>query len=527
LAGQKGREPGGATDDGSADGQAGGQAGTRGPDVGVPAARAPGPARPPGSAEPPATTQPPGSTQPSGSAVPAARTPATTEPGSTEDEQAEIERLRAEVSELRAQQAAGGGATAAGQPAAAARRGGRWRSPVAAVAIILACILAPISVLSIWAANQVSNTDRYVATMAPLISEPPIQQALSAKITQRVTAQADISALTAQASSQLAAAHLPRLATLVHNFQGPITSGINSFIGTSVSRIVASPAIATLWVAANRTAHQGVVRVLSGQGGGAVSVVNNEVVLNIGPMITQVQDQLTARGLTFASKIPTVNATFPLFEAPNLAKAQAGYRLLLTLKWLLPLLMLLLFAVGIYVARVRRHALIGAALGFAGSMLVLAIGLAIARHIYLDSVPSNVLPSDAAAAAYDTLVRFIREALRALLVLGLIVAAAAYLAGPGALAVRTRRAVASGIGWLSARGERAGLRTGPVGLWTAAHKTALRIGAVVLAVLIFVFWGQPSVGLVITIVILLLVALGLIELIGGRGKPVTQPAAGP
>jgi hypothetical protein len=33
---------------------------------------------------------------------------------------------------------------------------------------------------------------------------------------------------------------------------------------------------------------------------------------------------------------------------------------------------------------------------------------------------------------------------------------------------------------------------------------------------IFVFWGQPTLAVAIWIVVLLLVALGLIELIGGR-----------
>ena len=42
-----------------------------------------------------------------------------------------------------------------------------------------------------------------------------------------------------------------------------------------------------------------------------------------------------------------------------------------------------------------------------------------------------------------------------------------------------------------------------------------------LAALLFVFWGQPTVALVVTIVVLLLVVLGLIELIGSR--PPAQP----
>jgi hypothetical protein len=398
---------------------------------------------------------------------------------------------------------------------------------LAVVLITLGCVLAPISVLGVWGANQVGNTDRFVANMSPLISEPPIQQALSAKITAQITSRVDVKALTAQTSAQLASAHLPRLAALVQQFQGPIANGINSFISTVVARAVASPAMAVLWVNGLRVAHQGVVRVLSGQGNGALDVVNGQVVLNIGPLITQVKDTLIARGLSAAAHIPTVNATFPLFEAPNLEKAQSGYRLLQTLKWVLPILSLVLLAVGIWLARSRRRGLLGAALGFAASMLVLAAALAIARGIYLNSVPQSVLPSNAAAALYDTLVRFIKEALRALLVLGLVVAAAAFLAGPTTLAVRTRRGVASGIGWLSARGERAGVRTGPVGVWFAAHKMALRVGAVVIAALIFVFWGQISVALVIWLVVLLLVALGLIELIAGRPQPAQPAAAAP
>ncbi|MGI8449433.1 MAG: hypothetical protein ACR2MP_20090, partial [Streptosporangiaceae bacterium] len=61
-----------------------------------------------------------------------------------------------------------------------------------------------------------------------------------------------------------------------------------------------------------------------------------------------------------------------------------------------------------------------------------------------------------------------------------------------------------------------------VGTWTYAHRKGLRICAVALAALIFVFWGQPTVALVITLVVLLLVALGLIELVGSRPAP--QPA---
>jgi hypothetical protein len=147
-------------------------------------------------------------------------------------------------------------------------------------------------------------------------------------------------------------------------------------------------------------------------------------------------------------------------------------------------------------------------------MFLLAALLLIFRAIYLNIVPNSKLPADAAAALFDTLVRFIREGLRTLLVLGLVAAAAAFLTGSSVSAVRSRAAFSSGLRWLRERAELVGLRTGPVGQWTYTHRRALRIGATSLAVLVFVFWGKPTASVVIVIAVLLLVVLGLVELIG-------------
>jgi hypothetical protein len=147
---------------------------------------------------------------------------------------------------------------------------------------------------------------------------------------------------------------------------------------------------------------------------------------------------------------------------------------------------------------------------------VLGAALLIARNLYLNSVPAGTLPPDAAAAAFDILVRFIKTALRTLLVVGLVVAVGAFFAGPSAAAVRTRHALSSGLGRL-----RHGGQSGPASRWTYAHRHALRIAAVALAALIFVFWGQPTAAVVIVIAVLLLVVLGLIEVIG---RPAAQPS---
>ena len=120
-----------------------------------------------------------------------------------EDERAELERLRVEVAALRAQQ--GQPAVSGGEGAAeGARRAGRqrWRTLVAVVLIVLGCVLAPLAGVAVWARNQVTNTDRYVATVTPLASDPAVQQAITDQITAQVFTYIDIQALTTQVAGR-------------------------------------------------------------------------------------------------------------------------------------------------------------------------------------------------------------------------------------------------------------------------------------------------------------------------------------
>jgi hypothetical protein len=423
------------------------------------------------------------------------------------DERAELQRLRAEAAELRRE----GGAR---------RRRIGWRTPLAVVLIVLGCLLAPVAVLGVWAGNQVSDTGRWVATVQPLIHDPAIQNVLTDKITNEITSQLNLTGTINQAVTQLNGKGLPRISSLLTTFGPQIASAVTGFIHSTVHTVISSPAMANAWVQVNTVAHQALVNVLSGHGNGALSTSNGQIVLNLGPFIAVAKQDLVARGFSLANSIPNVNPTVALFQAKDLGKAQSGYRLITDLKIVLPILVLLLLGAGVYVARGHRRALVAASLGLAASMLVLAIGLLIARSIYLSSVPSSVLPSDAAAAAYDAFVHFIKAGLRVVLAVGLVVAIGAFFTGPSRTAVQTRSGLKSGIERLRNFGERKGVSAGPVGQWTYRHRRSLRIAAVALVALIFVFWGQPTALVVILLVVVLLVVLGLIELIG---RPAAEP----
>jgi hypothetical protein len=115
--------------------------------------------------------------------------------------------------------------------------------------------------------------------------------------------------------------------------------------------------------------------------------------------------------------------------------------------------------------------------------------------------------------------------LRTILVLGLVVAAGAFLTGQSVTAVRTRQTLTRAIGWLQGSAEQAGLRTGPVGTWVHANKPALRIAAVALAALALVFWGRPTGKVVIGLTLALLVVLAIIEFLARPGDRAAASAA--
>jgi hypothetical protein len=379
-------------------------------------------------------------------------------------------------------------------------------------------VLAPLSVAAIWTRNQVTNTDRYVTTVAPLADDPAIQAAITDQITTQVFTYIDVQGLTNQAVDALAerGGLSPALADQLRALAVPIANGVQSFTRSQVARVVQSDAFADAWVQANRVAHQELVAALTGEGGGSVTVENDTVSINMAAFIQTVKQRLVDSGFSVAARIPEVDASFVLFQSQDITRARSGFNLLNTLGVWLPVLAIVLLVLGVYVAKDHRRALIGAGIGIAVSMVVLALGLAVFRSIYLDAVPATVLPHDAAAVLYDTIVRFLRLGLRTVLVLGLVVAAAAFLTGQSVTAVRTRQGLSNAIGWLAGGAERAGFSTGPVGTWVYANKRALRIGAVALAALALVFWGRPTGKVVLGLTLALLVVLALIEFLGRR-----------
>ncbi|WP_040796019.1 hypothetical protein [Nocardia higoensis] len=448
-----------------------------------------------------------------------------TDGGLNTAERAELDRLRAEVAALRA---AAGGAPPPPPPRLSRQR---WRWAAVALLSVLVAVLAITSVLSRYIRSEILDTDRYVATVAPLATNPALQSEISTRITDAIFERVDVEGLTADALAAVAesvpaAQNRPRIDRAIEGLAPVIDRQARDFVDDTVRSFVHSDQFQDLWVQANRTAHAALVRVATGQAGPESVDIDESgtVTLSLGPMIEEVGARLVDRGFTFAEKIPAVDRQFVLFRSPELVRAQRAVDNLDKAAGVLPWLTIAAAVAAIVVAPGgrRRRALAFAGLAIAVGMLVLASALLITRAVYLDRIPPDVLSPGAADAIITTMSTPLRTSLRAVAVLGGVIALAAYLTGASASAAMLRREFGRGMDAVS------GLRRSrPPGAWQVRlhrFRNVLRWSIVAVAAALLVFWSYPTGMVVVWTVLGALLALLALEVLIRPARTEQDPA---
>jgi hypothetical protein len=403
-------------------------------------------------------------------------------------------------------------ATTEAPPAVPVRSFPRWRRILAWVCIIISCILVPLSIIAIWARNEILNTDDYVRTVAPLARDPDIQTAVSVRLTNTLFEEVDV--------EEIAADALPERAAFL---AGPLATALRDFAQQATLRFLESEAFQTIWDEANRLAHEQVERALTG-GGPLLSTDEGRVVLDLTPLVDRVRAELSDRGIGVFDNIPIERLAlrFELFDAEGLESAQAGVRLLDRLRIVLPVLSLVFAAVGIWLARDRRRALMRWGIGVAIATLVLGFALSFGRDFYLDHLPEDSNRS-AAAAAFDIVLRYMRDSNRVVFLVGLLIGVGAFVAGSGriASAIRGRTTAALDVAGerAAASGERFDL--GGVARFVARFAGVLRAAGVVVVFVVLLAMDHPdgvTVLVLLGFLLLYLAAVGVLERVA-RDRP--------
>jgi hypothetical protein len=439
---------------------------------------------------------------------------------SPEELEAEVERLRAEREDLEAR---------VESLEAKPQKRQRTRRILTPILVALSILVFTITVPAAWGARTVLNTDRYVATVAPLADDPAVQASIATKLTDQV-----FSALNVQATLSDALAALGGRATVL---AGPLTIAVKGFVRDQVEKVVASDAFKTFWVEANRFVHTQVLAILRGDTE-TISTREGKVLLNLLPLVNlalgsiqTVASDLVGRDVALPQiseedvpsaaiakleqalgvDLPDTYGQVVVYDSEDLAALQKALYLFERLLVLLLVLILILVAASLLVSTRRRRTLIQLAAGAAVGLVVIRRIAIMSRDTVFDRVDTQRFPS--VRVLTDDLMESLFRYTAILLAIVLLVLLIALITGPYPWAVTVRGWVRDGTHAIAAAfsGER--LPDSGRVRWLRDHRDALMLGGAVFAVaLLLLFdlslWGFVIAGIVIALYEIALVRLG-------------------
>ncbi|WP_433862106.1 hypothetical protein [Streptomyces sp. L7] len=394
------------------------------------------------------------------------------------------------------------------------KRGWGW-TLLAVVLIVIGAILAPVAVVASWAKVQLTDTDAFVATYAPLANDPGVQAYVTDETVKVIQQHVDIPQLTSQVIDGITGLGTGPVATkALDALKAPLAQGIVSLIQTTVGRFVASDAFAQVWQDALRVSHTQLVATMQGNPQAAIAIgKDGSVGIQLGPIIDKVKQRLVDQGITFASRIPTIDKTITVAQNSSIPTIQVFYNLALVAGAWLPWVSIGLLALGVIVARRRALALIGAASALAIAMIVVVSAIAIGQIVFIASASPGLVPAGVATTLYTTVSTAMKDTGVAVLVLAIVVALVGWYSGPFGVPRKLRGFFGSGVTWARESAERHGITTGRVGAWLYAQRVLLRAAVAVIAAAVVLFVRPLTPSLIIWTLVIAAVVIAILELV--------------
>ena len=385
--------------------------------------------------------------------------------------------------------------------------------------VVLVSLLFPLSVMTVWVVNTMTNTDHFVETMAPIASNPVVISHASARVTDELFLSIDV--------NKKIASLLPPKAKPV---AVPVTNSLQGFVGKQVNQIFSSSYFQKIWNNGIRRSHATLIAVLSGQNTKATRTLKNgkTVVVSIAPVATKAIDTLDGKGITFFDPLKAVFNTNPnsvsvsILSAQQVNQAQGIFNLVKKLKWLVPLITLVLAAAAVAVAVRRRKTLLRVTVGGSIGIVVFLTALHLARKKFVSTSVKEGFNSQVSGIIFDTLLRFLKDGLWLVLAILLVASVVLWFVGPARYAVALRHQIARAWHWLSRNARQLTSKEHTEGAppaaqrsagWIREHRTGLRLLGALVAGLFIVFNGSLTFWGALVTLLILAAYLGLVQLV--------------
>lgn len=306
----------------------------------------------------------------------------------------------------------------------------RRRRIVVWVLVVLATVLALVSILTTWVNRQMLDNTAWNKATTQVIQDPQVQTALADYTVNQLYENVNVAQLLQQNLPPVLKPLAPQLAGAL---QSPATH--------AVSLLLQRPRVQQAFIQASAVAHQKLVAVLEDKTCCGISTGNGNVTLNAHELVMEVGTQLGLPASALA-QLPSTAGTITLMKSDQLSAAQTGVRAIHVLSIWLLIGVLVLYGLAIYLARgARRATLRNAGLGL---VVVGLITLVIRRLLGNYIVGALATPGYQPATHRMYLIgtAILGQIGQATVLYGLIAALGAIFAGPSRPAVWLRQRLA-------------------------------------------------------------------------------------
>jgi hypothetical protein len=340
--------------------------------------------------------------------------------------------------------AAGDGAPARGPQSAGAYPGSGERPHGllrARALVVTASVLVVFSIMATWIRAQIIDTEGWTQTSVRLLRNEAVRGVVAGDLSERLLSVVDV--------QNLAAEKLPKA---LRPLAPALSTAAAQVVPQAIERALEVPAIQELWGRANHVTHEQVMRILSG-GGRTISTSGGVVSVNLEVLVDRIGARLGV-GSDIGAKLPANRRMLVLLRSSQLKLAQDGVKTLRNLSFVLPLLVVLLYVGALALAAgYRRRVLLEIGVGIiAGALVALVL-----RRWIESYVVNSLVHDEGIRPAMGEVLGIATAGWRSralwLLITGVVVLFAGWVAGPMRWAVRIRELIAEPLehhpGWFA------------------------------------------------------------------------------
>ena len=301
---------------------------------------------------------------------------------------------------------------------------------IVAALVVVGTLIAFLAIFSIWVNRQALNTDNWVHTSEKLLQNDEVRARLSNYLADELFANVDV-------EGELEKTFPPRLAPLA----GPAAGGLHQLAPRVAERALETSQVESLWSAANRRAHETLLKILNDEGS-VVSTGGGEVVLDLHSLVSEGGGQLGVAG-KLASKVPPDAGRLTILKSDQLSAAQDIAKLVRKLPIVLTLLAFLLYGAAVYLAGSRRRqALRSVGIGFAVAGVLSLLLRELGGNVVVDALAGTESVRPAVDAVWGIATDLLVTVAVSAITFGILLVIAAWLAGPTRIATSLRNEAA-------------------------------------------------------------------------------------